>query len=54
LRLLPVKLRVTVTLAYQMGFSIEEIAQITESSTDKVKSRMFQACSKLRNVGERS
>jgi RNA polymerase sigma factor (sigma-70 family) len=47
---LPVTLRVTVTLAYQMGFSIEEISQITDSPTDTVKSSMLQACSKLRDV----
>lgn len=51
---LPVKLRVTVTLAYQMGFSIEEISQITRTPTRKVKSRMVHARFKLREaVAER-
>ena len=51
---LPVKLRVTVTLAYQMGFSIEEISQITRTPTRTVKSRMFHARLRLREaVAER-
>jgi RNA polymerase sigma-70 factor, ECF subfamily len=46
---LPMKHRVAVTLAYQMGFSVEEIATITESSIGTVKSRMFHARLKLRD-----
>jgi RNA polymerase sigma-70 factor, ECF subfamily len=51
---LPVKLRATVTLAYQMGFSIEEISQITRTPTRTVKARMYHARLKLREaVAER-
>ena len=49
---LPVKLRITVTLAYQMGFSIEEISQITKTPTSTVKSRMFHARLRLRDIVE--
>jgi RNA polymerase sigma-70 factor (ECF subfamily) len=49
---LPVKLRITVTLAYQMGFSVEEISQITRTPTGTVKSRMFHARLRLRDIVE--
>src|ERR1700688_553015 len=49
---LPVKLRITVTLAYQMGFSVEEISQITKTPTGTVKSRMFHARLRLRDIVE--
>jgi len=49
---LPVKLRITVTLAYQMGFSIEEISQITKTPTGTIKSRMFHARLRLRDIVE--
>jgi RNA polymerase sigma-70 factor, ECF subfamily len=49
---LPVKLRITVTLAYQMGFSVEEISQITKTPTGTIKSRMFHARSRLRYIVE--
>ena len=49
---LPVKLRITVTLAYQMGFSIEEISQVTKTPTGSVKSQMFHASLKLRDIVE--
>jgi RNA polymerase sigma-70 factor, ECF subfamily len=45
---LPLQQRVTLSLAYQMGCSIEEIARVTESPIGTVKSRMFHACVKLR------
>jgi RNA polymerase sigma-70 factor (ECF subfamily) len=45
---LPVEQRVTVTLAYQMGFSVEEISRIMQSPTGTVKSRMFHARQNLR------
>jgi RNA polymerase sigma-70 factor (ECF subfamily) len=45
---LPVEQRVTVTLAYQMGFSVEEISRIMKSPTGTVKSRMFHARQNLR------
>jgi RNA polymerase sigma-70 factor, ECF subfamily len=47
---LPVNLRTTVTLAYQMGFSVEEISQITKTPTGTVKSRMFHARLRLRDM----
>jgi RNA polymerase sigma-70 factor, ECF subfamily len=49
---LPVKLRITVTLAYQMGFSVGEISQITKTPTGTVKSRMFNAGLRLRDIAE--
>ncbi|VWB88261.1 RNA polymerase sigma factor [Burkholderia lata] len=50
LRKLSAEQRVVMELAYVMGHSLEEIAQITESSVTTVKSRMFHARVKLRNV----
>jgi RNA polymerase sigma-70 factor (ECF subfamily) len=49
---LPVKLQITVTLAYQMGFSVEEISQITKTPIGTVKSRMFHARLRLREIVE--
>jgi RNA polymerase sigma-70 factor (ECF subfamily) len=40
---LPLEERVTLALAYQMGFSIDEIAEITQVAPATVKIRMFQA-----------
>ena len=40
---LPLEERVTLALAYQMGFSIDEIAEITEVAPATVEIRMFQA-----------
>jgi RNA polymerase sigma-70 factor, ECF subfamily len=45
---LPIQQRVTLSLAYQMGCSIEEIASVTGSPIGTVKSRMFRARVKLR------
>jgi RNA polymerase sigma-70 factor (ECF subfamily) len=44
---LPLEQRITLTLAYQMGYSVKEIARITESPVGTVKSRMFHARVKL-------
>ena len=44
---LPLEQRITLTLAYQMGYSVKEIARITESPVGTVKSRMFHARLKL-------
>ncbi len=44
---LPLDQRITLTLAYQMGYSMKEIARITESPVGTVKSRMFHARVKL-------
>ena len=48
---LPLEERVTLALAYQMGFSIDEIAEITEVAPATVKIRMFQARTGLHPVG---
>lgn len=40
---LPLEERVTLALAYQMGFSIDEIAEITQVAPATVKVRMLQA-----------
>jgi hypothetical protein len=45
---LPEEQRVTATLAYQMGFSVEEISRIMQSPIGTVKSRMFHARQNLR------
>jgi len=45
---LPIEQRLTLELAYSMGHSIEEIAEITESPVGTVKARMFHAREKLR------
>jgi RNA polymerase sigma-70 factor (ECF subfamily) len=48
LRHLPVDQRLTIQLAYQMGHSMEEIAEITGCPVGTVKARMFHAREKLR------
>ena len=45
---LPVEQRLALELAYNMGHSIEEIAEITGSPVGTVKARMFHAREKLR------
>lgn len=45
---LPAEQRLTLNLAYRMGYSIEEIAAITNSPIGTVKARMFYAREKLR------
>jgi RNA polymerase sigma-70 factor, ECF subfamily len=45
---LPVEQRLALELAYNMGHSIEEIAEITDSPVGTVKARMFHAREKLR------
>jgi RNA polymerase sigma-70 factor, ECF subfamily len=45
---LPLEQRLTLELTYHMGYSIEEIAAITNSPVGTVKSRMFHARERLR------
>jgi RNA polymerase sigma-70 factor (ECF subfamily) len=45
---LPIEQRLTMELAYHMGHSIEEIAEITGCPMGTVKARMFHAREKLR------
>jgi RNA polymerase sigma-70 factor (ECF subfamily) len=45
---LPVDQRLTLHLAYHMGHSLEEIAEITNSPVGTVKARMFHARERLR------
>ena len=45
---LPYEQRLTMELAYNLGHSIEEIAEITECPIGTVKARMFHAREKLR------
>jgi RNA polymerase sigma-70 factor (ECF subfamily) len=45
---LPIEQRLTLELAYHMGHSMEEIAEITECPVGTVKARMFHAREKLR------
>jgi RNA polymerase sigma-70 factor (ECF subfamily) len=45
---LPLEQRLTLELAYHMGHSIEEIAEITGCPAGTVKARMFHAREKLR------
>ncbi len=45
---LPLEQRLTLELAYHMGHSIEEIAEITACPVGTVKARMFHARAKLR------
>ena len=45
---LPIQQRLALSLAYQMGCSIEEIARVTQSPIGTVQSRMFRARVKLR------
>jgi RNA polymerase sigma-70 factor (ECF subfamily) len=46
---LPLEQRLTLELAYHMGHSIEEIAEITGCPSGTVKARMFHAREKLRH-----
>jgi len=50
LRHLPPEQRATLELAYYLGHSCEEIAEIMECSVGTVKARMFHARVKLRNL----
>lgn len=50
LELLPMEQRATLQLAYLIGYSCEEIAQIMDCPVNTVKARMFQARIKLRNL----
>jgi RNA polymerase sigma-70 factor (ECF subfamily) len=45
---LPIEQRLTLELAYHMGYSMEEIAAITDAPVGTVKARMYQARKKLR------
>jgi RNA polymerase sigma-70 factor (ECF subfamily) len=47
---LPIQQRVTLSLTFQMGCSIEEIARVTESPIGTVRSRLFHARAKLREL----
>jgi RNA polymerase sigma-70 factor (ECF subfamily) len=47
LQRLPTEQRVVLTLCYQMGYSVREIALITDSQVDTVELRMFQARGQL-------
>ena len=42
--------RLVLELAYVMGHSLEEIAEITDTPVSTVKARMFHARVKMRNV----
>jgi RNA polymerase sigma-70 factor (ECF subfamily) len=46
---LPLEQRLTLELAYHMGYSLEEIAAITAAPVGTVKARMFHAREKLRH-----
>jgi RNA polymerase sigma-70 factor, ECF subfamily len=46
---MPLEERVTLALAYQMGFSIDEISAITQVAPATVNVRMFQARTRLRD-----
>lgn len=50
LKTLPDEQRLTLELAYQMGYSLEEIAAITHAPIGTVKARLFHARAKLRRV----
>jgi RNA polymerase sigma-70 factor (ECF subfamily) len=51
---LPIQQRVTLSLAFQMGCSIEEIARVTESPIGTVESRMFHVLANLREHAPKS
>ena len=46
---LPLEQRLTLELAYNMGYSLEEIAAITDAPVGTVKARMYHARAKLRH-----
>jgi len=46
---LPLEQRLTLELAYNMGYSLEEIASITDAPVGTVKARMYHAREKLRH-----
>jgi len=46
---LPLEQRLTLELAYNMGYSLEEIAAITDAPVGTVKARMYHAREKLRH-----
>jgi RNA polymerase sigma-70 factor (ECF subfamily) len=48
LAMLPDEQRLTLELVYHMGYSLEEIAEITDVPVGTVKARMFHAREKLR------
>jgi RNA polymerase sigma-70 factor, ECF subfamily len=48
LQRLPAEQRVVLTLCYKMGYSVREIALITDSQVESVELRMFQARGQLR------
>lgn len=50
LKILSQEQRLTLELAYQMGYSLEEIAAITHAPIGTVKARLFHARVKLRHV----
>ncbi len=50
LRKLNIEQRAVIELAYYYGYSCEEIADIMDCSTSTIKSRMFHARIKLRNL----
>ncbi len=54
LKHLPLEQRLTLELAYHLGHSVEEIAEITECPIGTVKARMFHAREKLRRQLPRS
>jgi RNA polymerase sigma-70 factor (ECF subfamily) len=50
MRHLPLEQKMTMELAYYLGHSCEEIAQIMNCPVSTVKARMFHARVKLRNL----
>ncbi|MEO0821832.1 MAG: sigma-70 family RNA polymerase sigma factor [Pseudomonadota bacterium] len=50
LRLLPTKQRATVELTYFYGYALAEIAEITDCPVGTVKTRMFHARARLREI----
>jgi RNA polymerase sigma-70 factor (ECF subfamily) len=49
LRRLPHKQRLSIFLAYQLGYSVEQVAVMTECAVGTVKARMFHARGNLRD-----
>jgi len=50
LAMLPLEQRMVLELTYYLGHSCEEIAEITECPVNTVKTRMFHARRKLREL----